>query len=194
MVSVQVFDEGHDVHAESVDQRPDLLLLSRLGEEVDHLLDSPRSVHVQADADEITSDRVDDGRSLLFGRVLEELLAEVVAERIRHELGEVAVSLVEDHVSVSGIALLELLLEVSAPVLILAEREEVALEVLDPDARESVDYTSADRPGEQRLWTHTLGRSRLACSSSPWVHRGKELRNRNHHPRNRTGHRARLAG
>lgn len=67
-------------------------------------------------------------------------MAEVVAERIGHELGEVAISLVEDQVPVSRVALFQLLLEVSAAVLILAQVEEFSLQIFDSDTRESVDY------------------------------------------------------
>jgi hypothetical protein len=56
-----------------------------------------------------------------------------------HEVREMAVGLSEDHVSVLGDTLLELLLEVSATVLILAERKDLALEVFDSGAGESVD-------------------------------------------------------
>ena len=139
MVSVEILDERNDIHAESVDQSSDLLLLSWLSQKVDHFLNSSSPVHVETDPDEITSNRVDDGRSLLFGRILEQLLAKIVAERIDHEFREVSISLMEDHVTMSCFSLLELFLEVSTSVLVFAKREEVALKILDPDARESVD-------------------------------------------------------
>ena len=47
--------------------------------------------------------------------------------------------LAEDHVAVLGETLLELLLQVPAAVLVLAQRGDLALEVLEPRACEAVD-------------------------------------------------------
>lgn len=96
-------------------------------------------MHVERDGDEVVGDRLADSVSLLVRRELEQLLAEVVAERVRHQVREVAVRLAEDHVPVLGNALLELLLQVSAAVLVLAQRKNLALEVLDSRASKSVD-------------------------------------------------------
>jgi hypothetical protein len=76
---------------------------------------------------------------LFIGRVLEQLLAQVVSERIRHEFGEVTVGFSEDHISVSGFSIFQLLLEVSTTVLVLAEVEELALEIFNSNTSESVD-------------------------------------------------------
>jgi hypothetical protein len=143
VVTVQILDEGDDIHRESIDQRSDLFGLPGRSEEIDHLLDGSCTMHVERDADEIVSDRFDDGSSLFIGRVFQELLAEVVSERIRHELGEMSVGLSEDHISMSRFAVFELLLEVSASVLVLAQVKKLALEIFDSDASESVDYGSA---------------------------------------------------
>lgn len=139
MVPVQILDQSDNVHAEGVDQGSDLLLLSRLSKEVDHLLNSSSTVHVQTDANEISSNRFDDGGSLLLGRVLEKLLTEVVAEWIDHELREVTVRLVEDHISMSSLAFFQLLLQVSTTMLVLAEVQQLALQILDSNTRETVD-------------------------------------------------------
>jgi hypothetical protein len=96
-------------------------------------------VHVERNTNEVISNRFDDGRSLFVGRVFEQFLAQVVAEGIRHEFGEVTVSLSEDHVSVSGLAVFQLLLQVSASVLVLAEVEQFTGEFLNRDTCESVD-------------------------------------------------------
>lgn len=149
--------------------------LSRGREEVNHLLDSPGSVHVERDGDKVRSDRLADGVPLLVRRVLEQLLAEVVSERVRHEVREVAVRLAEDHVPVLGHALLELLLQVPAAVLVLAEGQNLALEVLDSSTGKSVDYSDINERQSAALTqqatslrekTHTrcLGRARLACA------------------------------
>lgn len=67
MVSVQVLDQSHNIDTQSVDEGSDLFLLTRTGEEVDHLLDSTGTVHVQADTDELARHRLDDGGSLFLG-------------------------------------------------------------------------------------------------------------------------------
>lgn len=143
VVAVQVLDEGDDVHRQSVNERSDLLGLPGRSKEIDHLLNSPRSVHVERDANKIIGNRLDDGSSLFVGRVLQKLLTEVVSEWIRHEFWEMTVGLSEDHISVSWFAILQFLLEVSTPVLILAQVEELALEIFDSDTSETVDYGSA---------------------------------------------------
>ena len=51
-------------------------------EEVDHLLHRARAVHVERDVDEILRDGLADKVALLVRAVLEELLAQVVAEGI----------------------------------------------------------------------------------------------------------------
>jgi hypothetical protein len=140
VVTVEILDESDNVHRQGVDQGSDLLGLSRGSEEIDHLLHGSGSVHVERDTNKVVGNRLDDGHSLLVGRVLEQFLAQVVAERIRHELGEMTVGLSEDHVSVGWLAVLELLLQVSAAVLILAKVEQIALELLNLDTSETVDW------------------------------------------------------
>lgn len=99
------------------------MTLSR--EVVDHLLDGAGSVHVERDRDELARDALDEGVALVVGAVLEEALREVVGERVGHKLREVREDLVEDHVAVFGVPVLELLLEVTAAELVLAKREHV---------------------------------------------------------------------
>lgn len=139
MVTVQILDQRHHIHAQSKDQRPNLLGLPRLSQEIHHLLDCPRSVHVQRDANQVVGNGVNDRRPLLLGRVLEKLLAEVVAKGISHEFGEVAIGFVEDHVTVFGVAVFEFLLEVATTVLVLTERKKLALEIFNANACESVE-------------------------------------------------------
>lgn len=138
MVTVQILYQGHDIHAQSKDQRPNLLGLPGLSQEIHHLLDCPRSVHVQRDANQVVRNRVNDRRPLLFGRVLEELLAEVVTKGVGHEFGEVAICLVEDHVTVLGVTVFKFLLQVPATVLVLTERKKLALEIFNANTCESV--------------------------------------------------------
>ena len=82
MVSVEILDESDDVQTERQDDAPDLVGLPGVAEEVDHLLNSSGTVHVQRDADKIVGNRLADDVSLLLGRVLQELLAEVVTKGV----------------------------------------------------------------------------------------------------------------
>jgi hypothetical protein len=82
MVAVQVLDQANNVQTQRQDDRPDLLGPSRVGQEVNHLLDGSCSVHVERDADEVVGDGFANDVSLFIGRVFEELLAEVVSEGV----------------------------------------------------------------------------------------------------------------
>lgn len=82
VVPIQILDQGYNVQTQGEDDAPDLVRLPRVAEEVDHLLDRPGTVHVQRDADKIVGNRLADDVTLLFGRVLQELLTEVVAEGV----------------------------------------------------------------------------------------------------------------
>lgn len=68
MITVQILDERHDVHAERVDQSADLLGLPGARQKVDHLLHRARAVHVERDRDEVIRDRVDNRIALLLAR------------------------------------------------------------------------------------------------------------------------------
>ena len=59
--------------------------------------------------------------------------------RTRHQLREVAEGLTEDHVAVLRHAFLELLLQVSAPVLILAQIRNLSDKLLKASSCEAVD-------------------------------------------------------
>ena len=127
VVTVQILDEGDDIHRQSVDQSPNLFGLPGRSEEIDHLLNGSSTVHVERDPNKIISNRLDDGSSLLVGRVFQEFLTEVISEWVRHEFWEMTIGLSENHVSVCWFPVFKLLLEVSTSVLILAEVEEFAL-------------------------------------------------------------------
>lgn len=70
MVTIEILDQGDNVHGQSVDQCPNLLRLPGGSEEIDHLLNSTSTVHVERNADQIAGDRFNDGSSLFVGRVL----------------------------------------------------------------------------------------------------------------------------
>lgn len=64
VIPVEILDERDHIHAQSVDQRSDLLRLPGLSQEVHHLLHRACPMHVQRDADQVGGDRFDDGGSL----------------------------------------------------------------------------------------------------------------------------------
>lgn len=116
-------------------------------------------MHVERDVDEVCRDRLADDVPLLVRRVLEQLLAEVVAEGIfmtdeasegtekykrssvltGHEVREVAKGLAEDHIPVVRNTFLKLLLEIPTSVLVLAQARNLASQILKTSAREAID-------------------------------------------------------
>jgi hypothetical protein len=82
MVAIQILDQANNVQTQRQDDRPDLFGPSRVGQEVNHLLDGSCSVHVERDADEVVGDGFANDVSLFIGRVFKELLAEVVSEGV----------------------------------------------------------------------------------------------------------------
>ena len=77
-------------------------------------------MHVQRDVDQIRGNRITDEVALFIRCILQQLLAKIVAERVSHQIGKVGKGLAEDDVSVFRDPLLQLLLKISATVLILA--------------------------------------------------------------------------
>ena len=82
VVTVEVLNEDDDVQAERDNDGVDL---ATRREEVNHLLDSARAVHVERDVDEVLGDGLADEVALLVGTELEKLLTQVVAEGIYEE-------------------------------------------------------------------------------------------------------------
>ena len=70
VITVEILDQSNDVHGQSVNQCPNLLGLPGGSEEIDHLLNSTGTVHVERDTDQIAGDRFNDGSPLFVGRVL----------------------------------------------------------------------------------------------------------------------------
>jgi hypothetical protein len=56
------------------------LALSR--QEIDHLLDRSRAVHIERDCDQVSGDRFTNEVALLIGRVLEEFLTKIIAKGV----------------------------------------------------------------------------------------------------------------
>ena len=90
-----------------------------------------------------------------------------VEKRTGHKVREVAERLAEDDVAVLWDTLLELLLEVAATVLVLAQARDLADEVLEARAREAVNcnFKSEADQNQRAQNTHTRGRCRHACAS-----------------------------
>lgn len=106
MVSVEVLDEHYNMKAERKNNRMNLSVVSMIslcstvsledenplkatclasgGQEVNHLLHSPRTMHVQRDSNEILSNGFANNVTLVIRGELEKFLAQVVAEWVRH--------------------------------------------------------------------------------------------------------------
>lgn len=135
MVPVQVLDEHDNVKTEGNNDRMDL---TASGEEVDHLLNRTSTMHIERDVDKILGHRLADEITLLVRGELKELLTEVVAEGVCHQVREMAEGFTEDHIAMLGSTFLEFLLEVAAAVLVLAQRSDLSHQILDVGAREAI--------------------------------------------------------
>jgi len=127
VVAVQILDELDNSVAKSID---DGLDLTRGGDELDHLLQSSGAVLVESDTDEIMRGVLDQDSTLLIIAILEQLLAEVVSEGIGHQLDDMLIGLKPDHMNLLRVTVLELLLQVAASMLILAESIDFTTELL----------------------------------------------------------------
>jgi len=94
--------------------------LSASGQEINHLLNSASSMHVQRDIDQVRGDGIADEVALFVRCILQQLLAKIVAERVGHQISKMGECLAEDDVSVFRNSLLQFLLKISTTVLILA--------------------------------------------------------------------------
>jgi hypothetical protein len=160
VVSVEVLDKHYNMEAERKNNRMNLSVVSMIslrstvsledknpleatclasgGQEINHLLYSPRTMHVQRDGNEILSDGFADNVALIVRRELEEFLAQIVAERVRHQFSKVTERFTENHVTMLRNAFLKLLLEVSTAMLVLAKCGYFALKILKAGASETV--------------------------------------------------------
>ena len=124
VVSVEVLDERHDGSLEGLANQTNLLGRAEL---LNSLLNGTSSMHVLRDLNQRSTNSTDNRQALGRGALLDQLLAEVVSKRIRHELDHLRHDLGEDQVAGSGcLVLVELLLQVTATVLILAHLEDLA--------------------------------------------------------------------
>jgi hypothetical protein len=96
-------------------------------------------MHVQRDVDQIRGNGIADEVALFIRRILQQLLAEIVAEGIGHQIGKVGEGLAEDDVPVFRDPFLQLLLEVTATVLIFAQAGNFTNKVLEMGASKAVN-------------------------------------------------------
>ena len=76
---------------------------------------------------------------MFIRRELQQLLAKVVAKGVGHQVSKVSESLAEDDVSVVGNAFLQLLLEITTTMLILAQTGDFSDKVLESGTSEAVN-------------------------------------------------------
>ena len=98
---------------------------------------------VESNADKVLGGVLNQDSALVIVAELKELLAEVVPEGVGHELDDVLVGLKPDHVDLLGIAVLQLLLKISAAMLVLAKSVYLATKLLKRHVRETVHSCKA---------------------------------------------------
>jgi len=142
-------------------------------------------VLVQCNANELAGSILDEDSALLIIAVLEKLLAEVVSEWIGHQLNDMLVSLKPDHMHLLRIAVLELLLQVSAAVLILAQGIDFSSKLFERHVGESVHGWEA-LAESHRVWTNLVARLRsIMCQEQfqQWNVLCQEVQVKNFHVR-----------
>ena len=161
MVSIEVFNQNDNVKAKRDDDGVDLggtvgigltrrlvscrttftgrSNLSASGQEIDHLLNGAGSMHVQRDIDQIRGNGIADKVALFIRRILQQLLAKVIAKGVGHEVSKVGEGLSEDDVSMIRDPFLQLLLEIATAVLIFAQAGNFTNKVLESSTGEAIN-------------------------------------------------------
>lgn len=127
VVAVEVLDEFDDSEAESLNDEMHLL---RRVDVLNHLLECPRAVLVESNAYHLRRGILDEYGSLVVIAELKQLLAQIIAKWVCHELDDMLVGLKPNHMDLFSVALLKLLLKVTAAVLILAQLVQLSTERL----------------------------------------------------------------
>jgi hypothetical protein len=125
MVTVEVLDEIDHTTTQGLSDEVDLLGSVDV---FNHLLEGTGAMGVESDANHVLGRVLDENGPVVVIAELEKLLAQIIAKRIRHELDDVLVRLEPDHMDLLVVALLKLLLEVTAAVLVLAKIVHLATE------------------------------------------------------------------
>jgi uncharacterized MnhB-related membrane protein len=115
VVAVDVFSQLSHLSFQVLTEHLDLV---RRLDDLDYLLDGPRSVGVATQVDWVVLDLLDDGCELFLSAGLSDLLSQVVAEGVVHEVHVVLNCVVEDAVHYLLVVLLYLLLQEPAPALV----------------------------------------------------------------------------
>jgi hypothetical protein len=113
--------------------------LSASGQEINHLLHGTGSMHVQRDVDQIRGDGIADEVALFIRRIFQQLLAKVVAEGVGHQIRKVGEGLSEDDISVFRDPFLQLLLEITTTVLILAQAGNFPDKILETGTSKAIN-------------------------------------------------------
>jgi hypothetical protein len=93
---------------------------------------------IESNTDEIMRSVLNQDGALLIIAILQQLLAEIVAEGIGHQLNHMLVGLKPDHVDLLRVTVLQLLLQVAASMLILAKGIDLTTELLELHVGEPV--------------------------------------------------------
>lgn len=128
MVAVEVLDQLDDLVPKGLNNQIDL---NRRGHMLDHLLEGSSTMLVQCDSHHVRGRILDQDGALVVAAVLNQLLAEIVSEGVRHQLHHVLVGFEPDHVDLLRDAVLQLLLQVAASVLVLAQGVNAATNLLE---------------------------------------------------------------
>lgn len=118
MVAIQILNQVNDALLKGIDDEVDLVVVREI---LNHLLQGASAVLVESDANHVLGRILDKDSALVIVAVLKELLAQVVAEGISHEFDDMRTSLKPDLLDLLWVAILQLLLKVTATVLILAQ-------------------------------------------------------------------------
>ena len=123
VVAVEIFDQGHRVQRQCAHHELDL---RRAVELVDEFLDGSSTMHVERDSARALTNTGEELLPLAIVCVLKELLAQVVAEGVGHQLDRVGEHLHEDGVGDELVVFIQASLQIPASMLIAAEPDQFA--------------------------------------------------------------------
>jgi len=96
-------------------------------------------MHVQRDIDQIRGNGIADEVALFIRRILQQLLAKIIAKGVGHEVSKVGKGFAENDVSVVRNPFLQFLLEIATTMLILAQAGNFTHEVLESSTGKAID-------------------------------------------------------
>lgn len=160
VVAVEILDELNNSVAKGLDYEVNLL---RRADLLNHLLEGSCAVLVKRDAHHVLRRVLDQDSSFVVIAELEELLAQIITKRIRHELDDMLIGLEPNHVNLFLIAFLQLLLEIAAAMLVFAQLVNLAFKRLQRHVlvsrhgyKEGVSMMSTRRRGDGVLSARAL--------------------------------------